>query len=223
MDHAPLKDTQNMVVTLSADDLTPHRQGGSSGAYVAPATVAAMGNLDILQQTKLALFCSIKCPGSVILQTYDCMKALRDRGVTVIGGFHSPMERECLNILLRGTQPVIVCPARSLDAMRIKPEFRKPLEEGRLLFLSPFLPKESRISAQRAGIRNRFVAALADAILVAYATTDGSTEQLCHEILSLTKPAYTLDTKHNASLKDMGFEIFSETTLDTRRGCRDVF
>jgi predicted Rossmann fold nucleotide-binding protein DprA/Smf involved in DNA uptake len=185
--------------------------------------VRAIGDTDILRWKKLALFCSIRCPGSVILRTYECVKALRDRGVTVIGGFHSPMERECLNILLRGTQPVIVCPARSLDTMRIKPEFRKPLEEGRLLFLSPFLPRESRISAERAGIRNRFVAALADAILVAYATTDGSTEQLCHEILALNKPAYTLDTKHNASLKDMGFEIFSEATLDTWRGCHDVF
>lgn len=49
------------------------------------------------------------------------MKLLRDAGVTVIGEFHSPMEKECLNILLRGSQPIIVCPARSLENMRIKP------------------------------------------------------------------------------------------------------
>ena len=204
-------------MTLSADELTPHRQGGLSDAYVVPATVAAIGNLDILQQTKLALFCSIKCPGSVILRTYDCMKALRDRGITVMGGFHSPMESECLKILLRGAQPVIVCPARSLDAMRIKPEFRKPLGEGRLLFLSPFLPNESRVSAQRAGVRNRFVAALADAILVAYAATGGSTEQLCREIPSLNKPAYTIDDKGNVGLEKQGFEILSKEILETWR------
>jgi hypothetical protein len=46
------------------------------------------------------------------------------------------MERECLTILLRGTQTVIVCPARSINGMRIKKEYEKPLKEGRLLFLS---------------------------------------------------------------------------------------
>src|SRR5919197_4693895 len=70
----------------------------------APTTLTALGNLDILRQKKLALFCSVKCPGTLILQTYDLARALRDAGVTVIGGFHSPMEKECLALLLRGAQ-----------------------------------------------------------------------------------------------------------------------
>jgi predicted Rossmann fold nucleotide-binding protein DprA/Smf involved in DNA uptake len=80
-----------------------------------PKTLTALGNFDILQRKKLALFCSVKCPGALILQTYDLARALRDAGVAVIGSFHSPMEKECLTLLLRGTQPVIVCPARSID------------------------------------------------------------------------------------------------------------
>ena len=58
------------------------------------------------------------------------MKELRVSDITVISGFHSPMERECLNILLRGKQSVIICPARSIEGMRIKSEYKKPLEEG---------------------------------------------------------------------------------------------
>src|SRR2546425_10049876 len=79
----------------------------------APTTLTALGNLDILQRQKLALFCSVKCPGNLILQTYDLACALRDAGVTVIGGFHSPMEMECLFLLLLGTTPVISCHGRS--------------------------------------------------------------------------------------------------------------
>ena len=71
----------------------------------APSRIATLGNLDILQHKPLALFSSVKCPGDLILQTYDLAQCLRQSGVTVIGGFHSPMERECLTILLRGTQP----------------------------------------------------------------------------------------------------------------------
>src|SRR2546425_258524 len=58
----------------------------------APAQVSVLGNLDILQTKPVALFCSVKCPGNLILQTYDLAQKWRDQGVTVISGFHSPME-----------------------------------------------------------------------------------------------------------------------------------
>jgi predicted AAA+ superfamily ATPase len=46
-----------------------------------------------------------------VLRTFAL--ALREAGIPVIGGFHAPMEKECLDLLLRGTQPVVICPARS--------------------------------------------------------------------------------------------------------------
>jgi len=53
--------------------------------------------------------------------------------VTVISGFHSLVEQECLAVLLRGPQPVIVCPARGLARMRLKREYKEPMVAGRLL------------------------------------------------------------------------------------------
>ena len=61
---------------------------------------------------------------------------MRDAGVPVIGGFQTPMEHECLRLLLRGTQPVVVCPARGIDNMRIPRDWGTALEDGRLLVLS---------------------------------------------------------------------------------------
>ncbi|MEA3361075.1 MAG: DNA-binding protein, partial [Thermodesulfobacteriota bacterium] len=78
--------------------------------------------------------------------------------MTVISGFHSPMERESLTMLLRGAQPIIICPARSINKMRINKEYKKPLKDGRLLFLSPFDENQLRISAKRSYYRNLFVA-----------------------------------------------------------------
>jgi hypothetical protein len=69
-----------------------------------------IGDVKILSNPLLGLLCSIRCPGRVIVQTYDLARALRDAGVPVIGGFHSPMEKECLDFLLRGKQPVVVYP-----------------------------------------------------------------------------------------------------------------
>jgi len=64
----------------------------------------------------------------------------------VISGFHSPIEQECLRILLRGAQPIVICPARTLDAMRIPTECRAAFAAGRVLFLSPFSHKPKRVT-----------------------------------------------------------------------------
>jgi len=133
-----------------------------------PEALTVLGNVDILQQRKLALFCSVKCPGALILQTYDLARVLRDSGVTVIGGFHSPMEKECLRLLLRGTPPIIICPARSIERMRIPSEWKTSLAEGRLLILSPFAEKQRRVTVNLARKRNELVAALADEVFVAH-------------------------------------------------------
>lgn len=171
---------------------------------VAPERITALGNLEILRRKSMALFCSIKCPGNLILQTYDLAQHLRQAGVTTIGGFHSPMERECLTILLRGAQPIIICPARGIKRMRIKAEYRRPLEEGRLLFLSCFDEKQRRPTVQTSLFRNRFVATLAKIIFVAYAAPHGKTEEFCGEIIDWGKPLYTLADEFNKNLIDMG-------------------
>src|SRR3972149_7069246 len=74
----------------------------------APESITVLGNTDILRKKMLALFSSVKCPGKLILQTYDLMQNLKEANVTIISGFHSTMEQECLTILLRGNNPVII-------------------------------------------------------------------------------------------------------------------
>ncbi len=179
-----------------------------------PKTLTAIGNTDILQSKTLAIFCSNKCPGNIILKTYDVMRQIRERGITVISGFHSAIERECLNILLKGRQPVIICPARSIEGMRIKPEYRKPLEDGRLLILSPFSGKERRISSDRAVRRNYFVAALATDVFIPYAAPGSKTETFCRELLKCGKRVYTADDEKNTSLIGTGIKTISPEIFD---------
>ena len=172
----------------------------------APKDITAIGNLDILHNKTLAVFSSAKCPGAIILKTYDLMKKLKDADITVISGFHSAIERECLNILLKGKQPVIICPARSIGGMRIKAEYKKPLKEGRLLFLSQFPGEEKRVSSEKALRRNYFVAALAGSIFIPYAAPNSKTEQFCKELLTWNKPMYTFHVESNANLIGLGIK-----------------
>jgi predicted Rossmann fold nucleotide-binding protein DprA/Smf involved in DNA uptake len=192
------------IVRLGRDD--PHYPAALS-LYLAdrtPASVAARGNLDILDGKTIALFCSVACPGILILQMYDVARALRDAGVAVIGGFHSPMEQDALTLLLRGTQPLVVCPARAIEEMRLPAVWQAALGQERLLLLSPFEPAQRRATAERAQQRNRVVAALATTVFVAHATPGGSTEALCHDVLAWGKPLLTLESDYNAGLISRG-------------------
>ncbi|HLG18097.1 MAG TPA: DNA-processing protein DprA [Blastocatellia bacterium] len=170
----------------------------------APASLALLGNVDLLGEHALALFCSVRCPGSLILKTYDLAQKLRENGVTVIGGFHSPVERECLNVLLKSSNKVIICPARGLESMRIPADYRKPLEDGRLLLVSPFTDKQRQANSDMAERRNRLVGAMADRIFVAYAAPRSKTERLCREMVRWGKLLYTFAGEYNSNLITLG-------------------
>ncbi|HWP91527.1 MAG TPA: DNA-processing protein DprA [Thermodesulfobacteriota bacterium] len=189
---------------ISKDDLIYPSELKSYMGGQAPQSIIALGNLDILRQKKLALFCSVKCPGSLILKTYDLAQSLRQAGISVIGGFHSPIERECLSILLRGTEPIVICPARDIEGMRMPRQYKQPLMEGRLLFLSPFTKSQHRATVQTATYRNLFVAALASSIFIAYAEPNSKTEQFCRDVFTWQKPLYTLDNEANRNLIELG-------------------
>jgi predicted Rossmann fold nucleotide-binding protein DprA/Smf involved in DNA uptake len=172
--------------------------------------IYTLGNLDILNNNLTAIFCSQKCPGSMIIKTCDMAQEFKETGITVIGGFHSPVEKEVLKILLQGTHPIIICPARGLEGMRIKPEYKEPFQKGRILFLSPFDKSQKRATTETALYRNQFVASLADRIIITFAETSGKTEQLCKDLLTCGKKVYTMKDKINRNLIDMGVKVHQE-------------
>ena len=188
--------------------LTPAKEARGVGingrATVAlPPETAHLGNLRLLDEPLTALFCSNRCPGDLILKTYDIARAMRDAGVPVIGGFQTPMEKECLRLLLRGEQPVVVCPARGIVNMRIPRGWCPGLDNGRLLVLSPFPATVRRPTADLAAQRNELVASLATRIFIAHAARGGKTEAFARRLADAGKPLLTLDSPGNGNLVAM--------------------
>lgn len=169
----------------------------------------AMGDVSILQHRSLGLVCSIQCPGSIVIQTLDAARALRDAGVAVVGGFHSPMEKECLEILLRGDQPVILCVARGLAGLRIGQQARWAVEAGQMLVLSPFAESVRRTTADQAVQRNHLVAALADALWAPHAVPDGKTWATVRATLARRQPVFAFEDEANGALFELGAQPFS--------------
>lgn len=179
-------------MTLDSQVISVH-PGGLSGPvshvkcedqYIPPELWTA-GSKEILIHMRTGFFCSSQCPGSIVLKTFDAITKMRDEDQVLMGGFHSVMEWECLRILLRGRQPLIWVPARSIVGMRLKPELQPAFKDGRLLILSPFAPTpaHARVTAALAQQRNRFVGALADRIFVPHAASGSRTLALCAELV----------------------------------------
>ena len=74
-----------------------------------------------------------------------------------------------MRILVRKTQPIIICQARESEGMRLPKVCKQELSRGRAILLSLFednLHRSIKMSAER---RNDMVAALADEGYIVYA------------------------------------------------------
>ncbi len=86
-------------VTLTPADTDWPASLAERMGQTAPPALQVIGPVALLARRKTALFCSARTPGDAILHAHDTAQRLRDRGMTVISGFHSPIEKECLRIV----------------------------------------------------------------------------------------------------------------------------
>jgi predicted Rossmann fold nucleotide-binding protein DprA/Smf involved in DNA uptake len=132
----------------------------------------------------------------------------------MIGGFRSPMERECLDILLRGAQPVILCPAKSLRNLRMGKAAREALADGRLLVLTIFGDEVRRATSSSALLRNDCVAARAEAILVPHAAKNGKSWITIRRALENGQKILTFDDEANTDLIASGARTYRNNHID---------
>ncbi|MBP7828822.1 MAG: hypothetical protein KA248_02775 [Kiritimatiellae bacterium] len=170
----------------------------------APAGLFHLGRVDILESSLAAFFCSARCPGALILKAVDLARRWRSENRAVIGGFHTPVEKEVLTILLRSAAPVCMVLARGLP-QRIPVELRRPMNSGRLLLVTPFEARVKRATRDSAAFRNQVTAALADEVVVGYAAPGSRTEELCRILAATGKARRTFDDRGTGNLKALGF------------------
>lgn len=190
--------------TLHPEDVAYPNALKTCIAFKSVPTLTAIGNLSLLQKPAVALFCSIKCPGDLILKAYDLAQALREAEIPVISGFHTPIEQDCLKILLRGTQPIIHCPARSLHNLRLSSEQTQAVNENCFLLISPFSASYPRVTAELAGKRNAMIGALSHSTFIAYAAANSKTLAFAQSLILAGKSVVTFDSPSNPLLQTQG-------------------
>ena len=139
------------------------------------------GNKRLIDKYKTAFLCSRKCHSDIILKSLDWAKGKKDKGECVISGFHSQIEKDVFNILLKGNQPIILVLARGMKK-RWPADIKEAIENNRLLIISPFDESVKRITQETANRRNEIMADLADEIFLAYYTKGGNLHNLIKNI-----------------------------------------
>jgi hypothetical protein len=179
--------------------------------------VRSIGDREILKRKYLGLICSVQCPGSMVIKTFEAIRELRDAGIVIAGGFHSPMEKECLEFLLRGDQPVIVMLAKGLCRLRLPEPWRRGIDAGRLLILSIHGDEVRRTTRAYAQARNEFIVAHAAAVLVPHASPGGMAEAIAQAVLlERSKPLFTFDQEENRGLLQWGAIRFGVAEVQRR-------
>lgn len=134
----------------------------------------ALGNEALLRLPKVGFLSSRQVLPEAVIRCLDWATRMRNEGMCVMSGFQSPLEKEVLNILLKGTSPFILVLARRLWGVRHVPcVFRKALEEGRLLIVSPVAQTVCRVDEHSAELRNQYILESAARIVVGSCAPNG--------------------------------------------------
>lgn len=141
-----------------------------------------LGNREIINNYKVGFLCSRKVPAEKILKIYDWAIEQREKGVCVVSGFHSKIEKDVFHYLSKGKQPIIVILARALYT-KIPPLLKTELKKGRLLILSEFNSNIKRASEQTAKKRNISIIDIVDELFVPFSSPNGLVSESIHHAL----------------------------------------
>lgn len=136
-----------------------------------------LGNRSLLDLPKVGFLAASHVPASEVLRCYDWAVEQSRGELCIVGGFSSPMERDVLHFLLKGTCPIVVVLARRM--YKTPPdEWMAALDAGRMLVISA--SEAVRQSRQTAKVRNQYVADLSDTLYLAGAAGGSSIRGVVH-------------------------------------------
>lgn len=133
-----------------------------------------LGNTSLLDRRKIGYFASGTIAALSVLPTLDwATEVARREDVAIVSGFHSKMEREVLDFLLRGKCGIICVLARSIYK-KIPDKYREAYNAGRVLFIAPFKTSATRTSRHLCQQRNEYAASISDSLVFTSLTPNSS-------------------------------------------------
>lgn len=133
-----------------------------------------LGNTSLLDRKKIGYFAASKIASLSVLPTLDWgVEVAKHEDVAIVSGFHSKMEREVLDFLLRGKCGIICVLARSIYK-KIPDIYREAYNSGRVLFIAPFKTSATMTSRLLCQQRNEYVASISNELVFSSLSPDSS-------------------------------------------------
>lgn len=133
-----------------------------------------VGNKELLEHRKIGYFASSKIATLSVLPTLDWASEMAKLDtVTIVSGFNSKMEREVLEILLKGRCNIICVLARPIYKV-IPDKFRDAYAQDRVLFISHNTARSTMTSRHLCQKRNEYIASISDELVFSSLTPESS-------------------------------------------------
>ncbi|MDZ4824681.1 MAG: hypothetical protein SH856_14585, partial [Flavobacteriales bacterium] len=141
-----------------------------------------LGNEYLLRQPATGFLCSNDGGDDINRMCKRWALMQSESGNQIICGHQSIVEKEVFEVLLSGTQPIVLVLARGIP-LTLDDMIKTALEKNQLLVVSPFRPSITRMTKETALIKNELIILLSQKIVVGYERPGGQLEML----LSKTK------------------------------------
>lgn len=133
-----------------------------------------LGNISLLDLHKFGYFASGTIATMSVMPTLDWASEVAKRDdVAIVSGFHSKLEREVLDFLLRGKCGVVCVLARSIYR-NIPDKFQVAYDADRVLFVSNNKSTSTMTSRRLCQARNEYVAEISDELVFSSLTPESS-------------------------------------------------
>ena len=133
-----------------------------------------LGNCLLLDRKKIGYFASSKIAALSVLPTLDWATEVAKRDdVAIVSGCHSKMEREVLDILLKGRCGIICVLARPIYKV-IPEKYRDAFAQDRVLFISHITTKSTMTSRHLCQKRNEYIASISNELVFSSLTPESS-------------------------------------------------
>jgi predicted Rossmann fold nucleotide-binding protein DprA/Smf involved in DNA uptake len=183
------------------------------------------GDLDIIKKYPvIGVLASGKAPGTVVWDSYHFFYALRDAGVTIAGGWHSPLEKGILDALIEGKVNVAFFAAKGLKGRGFHQKFKLLDKASRGLMISPFPDSVTKINGtERPRLRNELLAAISDVLLIPYIKPGGKLFHMLNAESAFLNKAFVLNHSENDKISLKVRRVDANNVSDLINEAQDAF
>jgi DNA processing protein len=154
-----------------------------------PTVLSCIGNLSLLQKSKVGFSGSRKASEKGLWITRDCASQLAEQDICVVSGYAGGVDMAAHRAALQSDGSTIIVLPEGIDAFHVKEEIKADWDWDRVLVVSEFMPHDGWM-ASRAMHRNNTIIALSDAMFVVEAGDTGGSLDAGLKTISMGKSLF---------------------------------